>query len=50
MLTVRGLLRRYRSFDITAAAAAQEVDIGALQAQEFLRGLEAAGFIEPTEG
>jgi predicted nucleotidyltransferase len=47
-LTVRGFLRRYRSFGITAAAAAQELDLGALQAQEFLRGLEAAGFIEPA--
>jgi hypothetical protein len=42
------VLRRYRSFDITAAAVAQELDASERQAQEFLRTLESMGLVEPV--
>jgi predicted nucleotidyltransferase len=48
-LTVRTFLRRYRSFTVGSAAAADELHTDRHQAQEFLRGLESLGLIEPTE-
>jgi predicted nucleotidyltransferase len=48
-LTVRTFLRRYRSFPISAPAAAQELDTDEHQAGKFLSGLKTLGLIEPAE-
>lgn len=48
-LTVRAFLRRYRSFEITVAAAAQDLDAGERQAQQFLCEIESLGLIEAAE-
>jgi hypothetical protein len=47
-LTVRTFLRRYRSFPISAPAAAQELDTDEHQAGKFLSGLKTLGLIEPA--
>jgi predicted nucleotidyltransferase len=49
VLAVRGFLRRYRVFDITVPAAAQELHIDELAAQKFLRAIASLGLIEPAE-
>jgi predicted nucleotidyltransferase len=48
-LAVRGFLRRYRVFDITAPAVAQELHIDELAAQKFLCAIESLGLIEVAE-
>lgn len=48
-LAVRTFLRRYRSFTMSAAAAAQDLDTDERQGGEFLSGLESLGLIEPAE-
>jgi hypothetical protein len=48
-LAVRAFLRRYRSFTMSAAAAAHDLDTDERRAQEFLRGLESLKLIEPAE-
>jgi predicted ArsR family transcriptional regulator len=49
VLAMRGFMRRYRVFDITAPAAAQELHIDERAAQKFLYDLESLGLIEPSE-
>lgn len=48
-LRVRTFLRRYRSFTMSAAAAAQELDTDEHRAKEFLDELESLDLIEPAE-
>lgn len=48
-LAVRNFLRRYRSFTISAAAAARDLDTDEHHAQLFLCGLESLELIGPAE-
>jgi hypothetical protein len=49
VLAVRRFLRRYRVFDITVPAAAQELHIDELASQKFLCAIASLGLIEPAE-
>lgn len=48
-LTVRGLLRRYRVFDIDAGVVVHELGIDESEASELLLALESLGLIESAE-